>query len=813
MQSRRLLLFAFIALLCQTAFSQISRTYSTDEIGCTIDANGTALFENISEKREGLPELPVKKVSILLPHDADLGSLSLTLNGSVESEVSSACVVAPAGPAISSNGDTLHRPGVDAATGKDLTVYESNSFYPAEDAKILSVGKKWEYKIVTIALHPYQYNPVTGVLKKNEHISLTLDYLHMPLPPVTEEVPASFLERMNREVAEIEGMDPSSVRNNVSGYPSQSAADTKETFVIMTNYSIAYYSWNLEQFINFKESQGYNVVLATEFQWGGGHGIEASENMRNWLRNNYVDLNIKYVFIIGDPRVESTVPMRMIHPVQYDELSDCPSDFYYADLTASSWDVDGDGKIGEYEEDFIPVGVGPDHYAEVIVGRFPLYGVTIADMSKLDGYLSKVMHYQSETDIAWRERGLYGAPNSNTSPVMGTKYQTNIVIEAIKDEVLRPNNFDHLRLYSFTYPYMEEPHYPECNYEKFSNLWANNAFGIVAWASHGSAHAAKGYVFKDFVSGVISTDEVPRLNNSNPSIVFQGSCSNGTPEVKDNLAYSLLNNGAIATVSATRPSYGWSDDSEPDLQKSDFSNSGTMPGLNYSFNKKIIVERKSVGEAMHESKSRVYPINWENWSNYLMFSIYGDPSISLDDKNHATYTISASVRNDDASPYPLWSTTPSYVEGDTVCYKGHIWAAKWWSQAQAPKQEAYGPWNDLGEYHNGLGVISPAGDITVNANTTHTFTFTPDVGCVVSNVFVNGVSVGTPESYTFSGVLANKNIEVEFSPGSDRILEWSDQRQYYSGDKVDFNGEVWTAKWWSLDTPPAREAYGPWSNE
>ena len=61
------------------------------------------------------------------------------------------------------------------------------------------------------------------------------------------------------------------------------------------------------------------------------------------------------------------------------------------------------------------------------------------------------------------------------------------------------------------------------------------------------------------------------------------------------------------------------------------------------------------------------------------------------------------------------------------------------------------------------GTISPSGTTTVNYGGSQTYTFTPSTGYNVASVLVDGTSVGTPSSYTFSGVAANHTVSVSFS--------------------------------------------------
>lgn len=61
------------------------------------------------------------------------------------------------------------------------------------------------------------------------------------------------------------------------------------------------------------------------------------------------------------------------------------------------------------------------------------------------------------------------------------------------------------------------------------------------------------------------------------------------------------------------------------------------------------------------------------------------------------------------------------------------------------------------------GGISPAGTTTVLQRMTQLYTITPDIGCYVSDVKVDGISIGSVESYTFDPVYANHTIEAAFS--------------------------------------------------
>ncbi|MBK7762886.1 MAG: VCBS repeat-containing protein [Bacteroidetes bacterium] len=64
------------------------------------------------------------------------------------------------------------------------------------------------------------------------------------------------------------------------------------------------------------------------------------------------------------------------------------------------------------------------------------------------------------------------------------------------------------------------------------------------------------------------------------------------------------------------------------------------------------------------------------------------------------------------------------------------------------------------------GSISPAGTSSVPIGGTQMYTITPSNCYHISNVFVDGVSVGAVSNYTFSSVLASHTISALFSPDS-----------------------------------------------
>jgi hypothetical protein len=64
------------------------------------------------------------------------------------------------------------------------------------------------------------------------------------------------------------------------------------------------------------------------------------------------------------------------------------------------------------------------------------------------------------------------------------------------------------------------------------------------------------------------------------------------------------------------------------------------------------------------------------------------------------------------------------------------------------------------------GAIAPSGYAVVALGSSQTFTMTPNTYCSITNVVVDGSSVGATNSYSFNNVLTNHTISAYFSPSS-----------------------------------------------
>ena len=144
-------------------------------------------------------------------------------------------------------------------------------------------------------------------------------------------------------------------------------------------------------------------------------------------------------------------------------------------------------------------------------------------------------------------------------------------------------------------------------------------------------------------------------------------------------------------------------------------------------------------------------------------------TVTVKNPNVVTYIITASVISTGADSYPEFvqpaSAPDIYMIGDKVTFNGNAYESvinnNSWSPTDYPAGWKSIP-NDVGTAN---GSINPEGSIEVNKTESQLFTMLPNSGFKVKYIEVDGVSIGNPNSYTFSNVIANHTISVEFEKG------------------------------------------------
>ncbi|HSA23914.1 MAG TPA: C25 family cysteine peptidase, partial [Myxococcota bacterium] len=328
------------------------------------------------------------------------------------------------------------------------------------------------------------------------------------------------------------------------------------------------------------EQRGFTVTLVTDAELAGEAGEPPDglpQKLRAWLQRSREPLGLVYLVLLGnpDPR-HGDLPMQNTHPYQpgaVDYVEEIPTDAYYADLSGD-WDLDGDGRFGEWDGDRGPGGV--DFYPELLVGRIPVYG----DAAMADRLLARATAYpRPSPDSGWRRSLLLPASilfyrdiPSGSTRIDGADLAVPVKLE------FEAAGFEALTLVeregvqpSF------RPADLELTEEQVLRTW-REGYGLVLWIGHGSDDAAYRTLWVEDADGDLNASpweqaSVPfaqaihhdQLPAERPAFVFHGSCSNGVPENAANIAYTQLKTGAIASYASSRVALGtvanpWSPD-------------------------------------------------------------------------------------------------------------------------------------------------------------------------------------------------------------------------------------------------------------
>ncbi len=781
----RIRIYFMMSILCGMVLCTIKHSVASDNFEFSARNNNSIsvnvsnklpnlvdLGSNVSIKMQGYqsfmspgnPILPYKVFWIALPPHVDIASIKVTLSDVTRKTINVQKLVMPSPPIVAWDGTrTIYSwgEGKDIEDGYNKNIYGVDSFYPSSTLSILGTSQLRKWRCCQILFFPVHYNPVRGSLSIIQNAQIVISY--KLLAPVLAMSPYDTANTsMDVEAASLIDNYEQATSWYATNQGPMAPSENTLSYVIITTESIKNGSTKLAAFEQFKESQGFNVLTVTESNqyddvnsaptgsgWGGGSGDAAANNIRNWLIANDPLLGgIDYVLLIGDPTPsDGDVPMKMCWPEAYDYkyhimYHECPTDYFYADLTGN-WDLDNDGRFGEFPDDIGTGGVDTE-FPEIYVGRIPVYG---NGYSQLDSILEKTISYgTASTSQDWRKKILL--PMKPSEPGITDGYPLG---EGIRTYALNKNeSWSCFRIYEQNYNYF--PELTPCNPTNVENEWKKK-YGLVTWWTHGDATTA---------ISVFETSQCDKLDNAHPSFVFQCSCWNGCPEITDNLGYSLLVNGAIATVSASRVSWY--------LQgNSNWNSGGTNSHLAYEYSKKII-DGFRCGKALYDvkmaiSKSYLDASWW--YMNLLDFNLYGDPAIGIADnnsnENHAPVLSNPRVSPTSGTTSTNFEFMVDYYDADgdspDLQYRQlHL------SNGQTYTMTLKSGSASNGTYH--YTTTLPIGSYS------YYFLFADTHQNAATTPWQNGPSVHTTNSIAelkveVSGGPVSNNIEIEFGHGAD----------------------------------------------
>jgi hypothetical protein len=431
----------------------------------------------------------------------------------------------------------------------DPAVYAVDAAYPGNHADAGPVGIKSGYRLVTIVLHPVQYEPLSGRLTVAGDLAVTVRY--EPDPTARPARLAAAQARSFGDAVRALVKNP----EDVSRYaPAVRATDFGEIdCVIITSGAL---QGGFQPLADWHTRKGFKTEIQT-VSWitSNYSGRDNQEKIRNFISDYYTNHGLRWVVLGGDNGV---VPCRQARAYCGGETGDIPCDLYYADLQGT-WDDDNDNIFGEAGDDNVNL------YSDVYVGR-----ASVDNSTQVQTFVNKILTHEQNPPTDYLRRILlvdaalwsgYNHRQSNDSIAAITPSGwTDVVIHdpgsstSVRDSVNNGFQLCHL-------------------------VGHGNEYGVYdGWAYYNSDYAAN------------------QTNGSKVNFMNSIACYTGNFEYSDccaEEAHNCATGGSIATVFNSR--YGWGQ--PPSMGPSEildirlydfFFNHDTMPiGLTHALSKEV----------------------------------------------------------------------------------------------------------------------------------------------------------------------------------------------------------------------------------
>lgn len=413
-----------------------------------------------SDTTSGAPSLPTVTCHVELPRGAKvrqlkiLGDEHVPLAGQYRIHAAGACVHDE--PVDEEGRLRIRRQAMRTWSRKHDAVYASDAWYPSDAVKMCATWDTATCALVLLQFNPVQYNPKQGRLLWHQSVKADLSY--------------SLPEGAASAVGDVTLVTNGETRIN----PFRAGAARQLTRGAVTirgiyNYVIIVPDAAIENamtdFKKWKELLGHSIAIAQLPDILSNYsGVDDAERVRNYLIKKYDEWRVHYVLLVGTMGV---IPTRLLY--MDDKTDGYASDFYFANLVTSDWDLDSDNRWGEFGDDRY------NYLHDVVVGRLPLD--TAADVKR---YCDNVIAFERDRD-PWKQTSLFAAGFMDHDPTDGAD-----LCERLIDDVLTPAGWSARKLYEKggTYPskYATDADLDQSNYVAEC---VPQRFSLVSLVAHG----------------------------------------------------------------------------------------------------------------------------------------------------------------------------------------------------------------------------------------------------------------------------------------------------------------------------------------
>ncbi len=563
-----------LSLVCSLSYGQVNDHLSVDKTEMASEKqNG---FDKISWKTEhttqeiGKPELPVYRVSYILPVDAVV--TGVTFKNKNKQKLDGSYYLYPVQEPIPTDNSKEVK-----FSAPDNKIYESNTPYPNKLYDIESNRFLQGYHIVTLLIYPFEYIPKSRTLNYYKELDYTIQYTlggnTAEIKPLTQTVLRAekcknFVKSLvqNTDAVDVFGSNALSIRNGKKTIQKNSGTQKVKAlsvvdeivpdYIIITCDSL---KSTFQTLADWKTKKGvFTIIKTTEEIASAYSGIDLAEKVRKYIIDAYSKWGAGlYVLLGGDTNI---VPARMV-------LGDNgvlrPSDRYFASYKGTWNDSKDDVYLGS--GDIMNKDIG------VILGRAPVenkkeaivFDKKVISYEKADSIPSASLNYFNNYLFLDEYLGsTNGILNGGYQEIIQTNNNTYLPNNIIPKYIYDNHSCSNIAPYSSTDCVTGDMELNKNNFLSCLNAGANlipngGKFHFIYGMDHCSPYNIGASSIDKKES--LSRDDLSNLNNGNYYQIFMSSGCEPADFSEDCVAERYLNNpngGGVAFVGNSDQGHG-----------------------------------------------------------------------------------------------------------------------------------------------------------------------------------------------------------------------------------------------------------------
>ncbi|MCK4999462.1 MAG: hypothetical protein KAS23_08000, partial [Anaerohalosphaera sp.] len=183
--------FCLVLLFCFSASGAViaveaggkTTTVESSPFDISISTTGQAVFESEEDgclSKSGEPQIPWKVMTVLLPPNADMATVSCSIVSAECETVEGLWEVSPVPPLLTrdADGNEIEEwpAGKTIVDGHDTDIYSDDALWPGEEVQLTGTGQLRGWRLAEIAVPLVRYNPVSGELQKLVRAEISVDF-------------------------------------------------------------------------------------------------------------------------------------------------------------------------------------------------------------------------------------------------------------------------------------------------------------------------------------------------------------------------------------------------------------------------------------------------------------------------------------------------------------------------------------------------------------------------------------------------------------------------------------------------------------